>query len=214
MVINVTMPKSWAELTDRQLRYLYFLLSAGYNRVQVQAYCLIRWGRLEDKGLRASQIAAVLPALGWLTDPPDVPVRRETMGKDKALYDPYCTGMTFETYLALDNLQQGFIHTGNAGLLRQMAVLLYDTDRPLTEEECVNIEYWYAGLKRYLARRFSRLFKPAEGLSSADLKADLQRAVDMQIRALTGGDITKNGQVLKADMYDALTELDARVEVS
>ena len=34
--------------------------------------------------------------------------------------------------------------------------------------------------------------------------------VDAEIRALTGGDITKEAQVLQSDCWRALTELDAK----
>ena len=37
---------------------------------------------------------------------------------------------------------------------------------------------------------------------------DIESAISLQIRALTGGDITKMAGIMSADVWDALTELD------
>ena len=43
-----------------------------------------------------------------------------------------------------------------------------------------------------------------------DIGEELRQAMNAQIRALTGGDITKEAAILQMDCWRALTELDAK----
>ena len=158
----------------------------------------------------------------------------------KAAYDALCRDMTFDTYLACENFYQGYIHTQRQDLLDKMAAVLYPivgnvsnvADNGRSETSATNgrsetsatngelhvaVLYWWAGLKAYLSRRFTHFFRPADphsGTANAiaypDLRGELQQSMDAQIRALTGGDITKNPVVLATDYLTCLTELDAK----
>ena len=44
--INITVPRGWHELTQRQLRYLFFLISEGYSSTAIKTLCLFRWSGL------------------------------------------------------------------------------------------------------------------------------------------------------------------------
>ena len=44
--INITVPQGWHELTQRQLRYLFFLVSEGYSSTAIKTLCLFRWSGL------------------------------------------------------------------------------------------------------------------------------------------------------------------------
>ena len=48
--------------------------------------------------------------------------------------------------------------------------------------------------------------------SSSDIYSQLRESTNAMIRALTGGDITKEEQILKMDTWRALTELDAKAK--
>lgn len=77
-----------------------------------------------------------------------------------------------------------------------------------------------ASLKQYFAQVFNNFYKPAptneNGGSLAgeqvDLFKQLRDSTNSQIRALTGGDITKEATIMKMDTWRALTELDAKAK--
>ena len=210
--MNIHLPASWQELTDAQLEYVLSLLAAGYDKTTLLAYCFVRFSGADPQTLDPLQVAEHLSALDFLASPPDYPVRPERVGKySKARYDALCREMTFDTYLACENFYQGYIHTQKTELLGRLAELLYTLGALQ-----VAALYWWIGLKAYLARRFTHLFRRAgphpETDTSAVIGQELQQAMDMQIRALTGGDITKNPAILQAGLYTCLTELNAKAE--
>ncbi|MBR1474037.1 MAG: hypothetical protein IJ613_00480 [Muribaculaceae bacterium] len=45
--IDLKLPKKWEDLTDKQLRYVFALLSQGFTATEVKAYCLWRWAGLK-----------------------------------------------------------------------------------------------------------------------------------------------------------------------
>ena len=65
---------------------------------------------------------------------------------------------------------------------------------------------WFMWIKDNFSKSFPHLFKPA----SEEGDYDMTEAMNAQIRALTGGDITKEKQIEKSDVWRALTELDAK----
>lgn len=231
MTINLTLPTCWQELTPKQLRYVYFLLSQNYTADEVKTYCLCRFGGITVIGqegdcwriafdnksylITAVQIAEQLSHLSWLDTLPLLPLRLPQIGKHTAV-SADLSGVPFKDYLCCDNLYTGWLHTQNADLLTDMAKVLYNAkDIVLTDEERVSVFYWFASLKAHYQRRFRYLFDatPVQGgnLLSAQsgIAERLQSAMDNLIRALTKGDITKEEQVLATDTIRALTELDA-----
>ena len=44
--INLTVPKSWQELPDKELRYVFRLLNGSFTLTQVKTRCLMRWAGL------------------------------------------------------------------------------------------------------------------------------------------------------------------------
>jgi hypothetical protein len=60
-----------------------------------------------------------------------------------------------------------------------------------------------------LADLFPHFFKPG---GAGDDSPDMRAIMDNQIRALTGGDITKEAEVLAMDTWRALTELNAKAK--
>ncbi|MBR3564737.1 MAG: hypothetical protein IKN91_00190 [Paludibacteraceae bacterium] len=96
LTINVQLPTCWQELTQSQLRYVYFLYSQNYTSDEVKTFCFCRFGGLKvlertDTGylvqyqnnphlITAQQIAEQLPHLAWLDELPLVPLRLTTVG--------------------------------------------------------------------------------------------------------------------------------------
>lgn len=228
MTIDLTLPTCWQDLTPKQLRYVFFLLTQDYSAAEVKTFCLCRFvglrilSREEDAylvsldqrtfRLTAQQVAEQLPRLDWLDTLPLYPVRLPQIGRHTAIA-PDLAGLPFADYLALDNLYQGFLQTHRTDLLQEMAAILYNAKSIMAnEEESLSVFYWFAAVKALYARRFPSLYAdtPAANLLSAETtKQHLQAAMDNQIRALTKGDITKESEVLATDTLRALTELNA-----
>ena len=82
MTLNLIVPTCWQELTQKQLRYVYYLIAQGFSQTAVQTYCLCRWAGLEiicpeGDGYRvrhaynihhinAEQLTEVLSRIDWL----------------------------------------------------------------------------------------------------------------------------------------------------
>ena len=76
----------------------------------------------------------------------------------------------------------------------------------LQKYELFAIIQWYTQLKAHFSKHFSNFFKRTQGGSSQSVV----EAMNAQIRALTGGDVTKEKEILAIDTWRALTELDAK----
>lgn len=227
--INLSVPKSWQELSDKQLRYVFRLLNGNFSLTQIKTLCLLQWGGMKvirrEAGLfiirnkhklfpiSALQITEAIQSLEWLGDFPQYPVRLSRIGFHRPVRADF-QNVSFEDFLTLDNLYQGFLQTRNNELLQDMAVILYQSRFiKLSPEEATSIFYWFTSLKRYFAHLFTHFFTYAqEGESTSLSFAQLQENMNTQIRALTGGDITKERDVLRMDCWRALTELDAKAK--
>ncbi len=228
-VIDLSIPKSWQELPDKELRYVFRLLNGSFTITQVKARCLLRWAGmrvLRQEGalfvvrykkqvfpISALQITEAISNLEWLGDFPSVPVRLSRIGFHRAVRADL-QNVTFEDFLTLDNLYQGYLQTQKADLLHDMALILYQARFiRLTKEEATCIFYWFTSVKRYFASLFTNFFSSAtDGEVFSPSYKQLQDNVNTQIRALTGGDITKEREVLRMDCWRALTELDAKAK--
>ena len=231
--LNLQIPTCWQELTQEQLRYLLYLLSAGYNEDQIRTYVLFRFANVDtieehpgmylvqlensEYHLTPQQVAEVLPMLDWTVRIPLYPVRLNKVQHISTPYNATLDALTFENYQILENLYQGYINTKRSDLLFSMANILYGAVSKMDEVEKLNIYWWWGSFKAFLARRFTHLFhsSPVDNSNTEDLpmvQLRLQNMMDTQLRALTGGDITKNATVLAMDVWSALTELDAKAE--
>ena len=242
-VIDLSVPKSWQELPDKELRFVYRLLNSNCTLTQVKTRCLLRWGGLHvlrqegalfvvrykfraskaRLGVRASkkqvfaisalQITEALTNMAWLGDFLSYPVRLSRIGFHRPVRADL-QNVCFEDFLTLDNLYQGYLHTQKKELLLDMAVILYRSRHiRLSNEEATSIFYWFTSLKRYFASLFTHFFGSAKDGEAGTLSfRQLQDNMNTQIRALTGGDITKERDVLRMDCWRALTELDAKAK--
>ncbi|WP_074760736.1 hypothetical protein [Xylanibacter ruminicola] len=236
-VFNIKSPTNWAELTDKQLLMVFHLFARDLSAAEVKALCLMKWNHLkvlatlprhrflikrgkEQVVLKARQIQQATSVLDFLDSFAPMPIRIARIGKHRALPADF-EKVPFEQYLYVDNLFQGYLNTQQDELLLQMAQILYGSDhvKP-TKAHLVGIFYWMASLKQYFASLFSNFYKPAPakgegnllGSSQPDIYSQLRDSTNAMIRALTGGDITKEERILKMDTWRALTELDAKAK--
>lgn len=236
--LDFKFPKSWQELNQKQLKTVLVFLSAYdittallritlffANMVIVEkkgekALCRV----VTDKGvmsvnLTAEDMFALTEAMQWVMEPGAYPVLLDELGDRKAI-NKFLHGVPFETYLMLDNLYQGYLMSKNSEAVIDMANLVYSRTirkgRPndaglqridkLQPYEIFAIFQWYTQLKALFSKQFSNIFKRVEGRGSQTVV----EAMNAQIRALTGGDVTKEKDILAIDTWRALTELDAK----
>lgn len=237
--LNLIVPRCWQELTQQQLRYLLFLMVQGYDPVAVKTYALMRFAKVDllpdspgiytvfidgsPYRLTATQVAEVLPALDWITQTQLWPTRLVEVQGKRAI-DAQLQGLSLYNYMVLETYYQQYLHTKNQDVLDGMAAVLYDPDGltsrqhppiSLLPEERIGCVLWFEAVKSQLARRFSHFFVSSAADATEDagqISQRLQQAFDTQLRALTGGDITKEDTILDTDMYRCLTELNAKAE--
>jgi hypothetical protein len=184
--------------------------------------------RHDDSYFEVSPVdfAALLQSLNWLAVLPTVPIRIASIARHHALAADF-QGVAFEKFLVCENLYQGFLQTKSDDLLDQLASILYPKSSnllPITfnlrlsDAERINVFYWFAALKEFFASRFPEFLQPLSSCSdnllgaAPNIGAQLQEAMDAQIRALTKGDVTKEQEILALDTWRALTELNAQAK--
>ena len=234
-VFNITLPTSWGELTDKQLHMVYNLFARDLSAAEVKTLCLMKWNglkvlsQLPDKRflikrgkevvpLSTRQIQQATSVLDYLDSFAPMPVRIARIGKYNALPADF-EKVPFEEFLFVENLFQGYLNTQSDELLLQMAQVLYASDLVKPDKaQLIGTFYWMASLKQYFAGQFSNFYKPVStnnggnllGSGQPDIYRQLRESTNAMIRALTGGDITKEAAIMKMDTWRALTELDAK----
>lgn len=223
MDIDITLPRSWRDMSQEKLRYFFSLMAMGFGQDQIKTYCLFRWGNLEvvqqmgksymlkkdKKEFLASPmlIASCVDCLSFLDEMPTYPTNLRKIGRYECLPFNF-SEVPFKKFIICDNLYQGYLATKKEDLLEEMAKILYNPRVKLNNPERISIMYWWASLKNYFNSEFKYFFN---GTSSGTLTGEqVKNAMNAQIRALTGGDITKEKEVLAMDTWRALTELDAK----
>ena len=234
-VFNISLPTSWTELTDKQLLMVFDLFARDLSAAEVKTLCLMKWNglkvlsQLPDKRflikrgkevvpLNTRQIQQAISVLDFLDSFAPMPVRIARIGKYHALPADF-EKVPFEEFLFVENLFQGYLNTQQDELLLQMAQVLYASDHVKPDKaQLIGIFYWMASLKQYFAGQFPNFYKPASANSGGnlldsgqpDIYRQLRESTNAMIRALTGGDITKENAIMKMDTWRALTELDAK----
>ena len=221
MGIDITVPTDWRELDQKQLHYACFLLSSGhYTPDQIKSLCIIRWGRLTQEQLevlKPEQIAAFLPMMDWLTGIPTTPVCLEKIQGREAQENADFQGLRFEDWLIIEANYQGYLRHKEISFLNDISRILYGKRLELSAPEAYSVFLWVASVKQLFANRFPQFFVPApidenKQESDREVYEKLRSARNLQIRALTKGDITKEKEIYEMDCWRALTELDAQAE--
>lgn len=232
--LHLRCPRSWAEMTQQQLRYALHVIGCGmYAPVEARTLMLLRFTGIEviRKGiegwacrirtltheqktrwhhftLQTWQVQDMIRQLEYVDSYETMNVRLESIQGFKAV-DPLLHGVRFHDYLQMEKHYQGYLATSNARHALGLARMLYPGGVTAVDEaEQAGTVMWYAYVKKQFARFFPHFFKPAPVTSGKPVKWLEQ--MNAQIRALTDGDITKEQAVYDKDCWRALTELDAK----
>lgn len=237
---SLSLPKSWSELSDQQLLFFFRQVARDLPMNEVLALCVCKWAEIvvlchadkhsylvKDRKSKRQvvladwQVTFAARQLAFLESFAPKPVRISVICGASAV-NADLQAVPFEDYLACENYYQGFLHTQSMECLAEMAHLLYPklSDKACLEKaELLSVFYWFASVKANFTRMFPHFFTniPQEKsnlLGSADMGVgeELRQAMNAQIRALTGGDITKEAAILQMDCWRALTELDAKAQ--
>lgn len=228
-------PEGWDRLTQGELRYALELMSDGVEGPELWTLCMMRWSGMRVEGrdpdgwrLRQGarrqtatreQVAEAAARLAWMDEMEDYDARLDTAaGGRLAAVDRWLHGVAFGDWLKLEIAYQGVMQSHKERPLRRLASLLYrdaqgrtGDGQAMTRAELLGSVLWYSAIKRRLAREFPRLFrKPESDSPYSGMAVDMKEITDAQIRALTGGDVTKEPQVLATDTWRCLAELEAR----
>ena len=157
----------------------------------------------------ATALAELLPELDWMDTPPEEPIRPHAL-RDIEAVDAHLSGVPFSHYLQIENYYQGYLQTQEPEALEALMPLLYPgwDGKRMHEAEHVLVLWWLVGLKTAYTQLFPDLF--SRTAPTGNNQPDMRELMLAEIRALTGGDVTKNEAVLHADTMDALAELNAK----
>lgn len=226
-------PRSWRELTQDQLWYVFFLLTNFNSLDEVKTMMFLRfcglktvrqtatgaWCRLQGEGKRTAfhleswQIESLIGQFDYIDTYEDMGVRLESVRGFHAV-DVMLRNIPFIDWLNMERLYQQYLKTQDPQRLDDLARLLYRdgegnqaTFTPDDTERTATFA-WFSYIKSLYARMFPHFFKPAAGSQTKE-PGYLQMA-NAQIRALTDGDVTKEAQVQQTDCLRALTELNEK----
>lgn len=234
-VLNFSLPDSWGKLTQEQLRYVCYAMS-HFDGMQAKTYIFIRllgikvirkvaegWlcsVTLKNKKkvrffLSNWQLQYFLKILSFLDAPSAIPVCLSRIGEFRAV-NILMRGVLFQDYIRVENYYQGYLQTNDIRQLQAISRILYvdnngnhPEDIHFTEAELLSVFLWYASLKNRFAVSFPHFFE-AVGDGQNTEPPNMVEVMNAEIRALTGGDITKENQVLNMDCWRALTELNEK----
>lgn len=234
--LHLTAPRSWAELTPTQWRYtltmmcyrmplevkvLMLLRFCGIEVVRQERTGLFRCNHIADGGkkvvyLQGWQVQQLIHTFDFIDSYETYTVELDSVGGLKAV-DALLHEVPFYDYLVLEKLYNGFLRNrNNTGLLEKMGHIMYPKDKEhkgtqhFDEWQRLHVFLWYSYIKKELARFFPNFFQPATGASVKVTERMVLSQTDVQMRALTGGDITKEEEIGHMDCWRALTELDAK----
>lgn len=235
--LSFSLPDSWAVLTQKQLYYVLFALSS-FSDIQAKTYVFLRLLGIKvlkktDAGwlcrvrlslfrsqkffLREWEVQYYLQKLDFINDSGAVPVRFDRIGRFIAV-DGGLHALKFKDYIRLENYYQGFLACKDEGLLLSMAKLLYKDKAgryadglKLDAVQLLSIMMWFSAVKNLFSIKFPSFFQRVESdvEDNGDFP-DMEAVMNAEIRALTGGDATKENQVLELDCWRALTELNEK----
>lgn len=228
--INFNLPKGWDELSQNELcmvmrckarqeephqaKFAVLLHLTGLKVLRREGemwVCSVPTDENNPKRflLDPELLPGLLDGLNWMDDPGVVPVRLDTLHGAEAL-PVKLHGVPFTNYLQCENCYQGILQSQKQEAVQHLATLLYPgLQKTLAVWEQLLVIQWWAQLKAMFAALFPHLFKPSGATVGTP---DMMEVMNNQIRALTGGDVTKEEEILKINTWRALTELDAKAK--
>ena len=177
----------------------------------------VSWRRKVAFVMQAWQMQWMAGKLAWMDDLGNMRNRLERVAGGEAV-DMVMHGVPFGDYLELEKWYQMYLRTERTELLERMGHRLYlkdgeETVKPLTAAERLGVLLWWVYVKEVMARAFPNFFTRSgrSGDGGESFRENLVEQMNIQIRALTGGDVTKEETVLdRTDCWRALTELNEK----
>lgn len=139
---SISLPKSWSELSDQQLLFLFRQVARDLSMNEVLALCVCKWAEIvvlchadkhsclvKDRKSKRQvvladwQITFAARQLAFLESFAPKSVRISVIGGASAVAADL-QAVPFEDYLACENYYQGFLHTQSMECLAEMAHLL------------------------------------------------------------------------------------------
>lgn len=242
--INLSAPRSWRELTQPQLRYVFYLLATFADLTVVKTYMFVRFTGIrvirsnrfgwqcavKHDGKRRAvvfylhvwQIHSFLKQFDWvgsyetMDNRLDVVQGLHAVGPLLQLNPNTGRYVTFDDYLCMEAQYQHFHNSRDEAHIDRLASFLYRrpdysrvSELSLTPAERLATIAWFAHIKLVMAAAFPHFFRKAKADSDTSSTSILE-SYNVQLRALTDGDVTKEHAVKQLDCWRALTELDAK----
>lgn len=238
--MDLSSPTSWRELTQDQLRYVFYLLATFADMVVVKTYMFVRftgirvvkrnrfgWKCVKDGKvfyLQSWQVHSFLSQLSFVDSTETMDNRLEVVGGFHAVHELLQEDVkthrivTFNDYLCMERRYQRFMQSRNEEDIDNLAALLYrkpDGSVPdeisLTPGERLATLAWYGHIKFVMSKVFTPFFRKVS--ADADMSdLSILESINVQLRALTDGDVTKEQSVKQIDCWRALTELNAKAK--
>ena len=215
--VNLQLPKDWGEMNDGMWIYVCRCLAAGFQPQEVAEHFVVRALGKMAKLIPEMQIVVAAECMDFIAKSPKFPCRPEKVDGVRAV-DAEFHEVEFAKYLAAENYYQAAIsEEGNEEAMDGLVSVMYPgyNENYPVEKDTGNrnaIRYisimWYTAVKSMFSEIFYHLFKPVKN----EEETDMRKVMTMQIHVLSGGDITKEKDILEADVWSALTELDTKIE--
>lgn len=241
VVIELTAPKSWKELTEKQLKYVSWLLTREqYSEAEIWTYAFVRLSglkcaisrkgetvRFKAKSHRFSmdpeEVAWFAKQFSFLTEKIEEITPLHKMAHREHV-DSRLRGVSLIHYLAMENYYQAYLFKNNVQNLNKLCACFYSAGKNFNDAETekrakrfrwipfherYTVFLWYSGLKKVLQKSFPHYFIAFES-DETPSAPNMRKQIDVMMRSLNGGDITKNPQIYDTELWTALAELDAK----
>jgi hypothetical protein len=230
--LRVNVPSKWADLSPRQFRLVCSLFAADIPADCFDSILFLRLARLRAIAAASGEDGPVVQSgrrifmlrhdagglacdsVAWVHEVAPLDALRHLVGTvHKSAVDLRLKDLSFGAFVAADSSYAGYVSTGKPELADRIVRTLWPRIRKIRNWHRPAAVIWFSAVKSWLADVYPDLFAEPDRedmfASRGSSPADVRKSVNVQIRALTKGDITAEERVLAAPLHRALTELDA-----
>lgn len=177
-----------------------------------------------DKGniaLSIEQVTAIAMAMSWLSVDNVAPMAAPNLD-GYVTPDDKLRGVTLEQFITADTAYNAYAVSQDPYPLRVLAAALYAREKYDTEklqadaqrigrldDQLYAVFIWFTGVKVLLTRKFTSVFNSSSGEGDVVNGGDYLLGL---LSSLNNGDVTKNEQIKALNIYEALHELNNKIE--
>jgi hypothetical protein len=221
--IDISLPRSWAELTPAQLRLIACEFQKPYSQEQLLTHIFLKltgWRikkrqgnsyvvyRITDKlsfTCKINNIIPVIESLTWITSGFDTLSFSPSIGKlkspNKLLYST-----SLEQFLMAQNVFSAYSAKPDSSLLLQLVSIYWGSGAEIKPVDMYSALIWFAGVKTWLQRKYPYVF------SSSGAASDPADSILELLEVLNAGDVTKNETILRTHVHEVLYHLNIELE--